>query len=140
MTALVPPWAEIAVAVLLVLSGMFVVVSAAGFLCLKHFFLRMHPPALAYTVGSWCVTLAGILYFTLLESRLMLHPWLIIIMLSISVPVTTLLLARVALFRRRVAGIEGTPPPLTAPLAGTRQAPLRASNTPKEMSSSTHEN
>jgi multicomponent K+:H+ antiporter subunit G len=74
----------------------------------------MHPPALAYTLGSWCVTLAGILYFSMLESRLVLHPWLIIIILSLTVPVTTLLLARVALFRRRSAGIAGTPPPISA--------------------------
>jgi len=113
MSAAVPVWAEVAVAVLLILSGLFVVTSATGFLCLKHFFLRMHPPALAYTFGSWCVTLASVLYFTLLKSRPMLHPWLVTILLSISVPVTTLLLARVALFRRRVARIEGTPPPLT---------------------------
>lgn len=113
MSAGVPLWAEIAVAVLLVLSGLFVVISATGFLCLKHFFIRMHPPSLAYTFGSWCVTLASIIYFSLLESRPVLHPWLINILLSISVPVTTLLLARVALFRRRVANIEGTPPPLT---------------------------
>jgi multicomponent K+:H+ antiporter subunit G len=112
MSAEVPFWVEVVVAVSLVLSGVFVVISAAGFLCLKDFFLRMHPPALAYTLGSWCVTLASILYFTLLESRPMLHPWLITILLSISVPVTTLLLARVALFRARLAGIEGTPPPL----------------------------
>ena len=93
----------------------FVVVSAVGFLRLQDFFLRLHPPALAYTLGSWCVTLASILYFSTLESRLMLHPWLIIVMLSVTVPVTTLLLARVALFRRRTAGVADTPPPLTPP-------------------------
>ncbi len=113
-------WVEVVVAVLLVLSGVFVMISATGFLCLKHFFLRMHPPALAYTFGSWCVTLASILSFTLLESRPMLHPWLITLLLSISVPVTTLLLARVALFRRRVARVEGTPPPLTPPAASVQ--------------------
>lgn len=111
----VPFWVELAASVLLVLSGVFVVISAVGFLSLKDFFLRMHPPALAYTFGSWCVTLASILYFSTLEQRLMLHPWLIIIMLSITVPVTTILLARVALFRRRTAGTADTPPPLTAP-------------------------
>ena len=83
---------------------MFVVVSAVGFLRLNDFFVRMHPPALAYTGGSWCVTLAGILYFSALEGRAVLHPWLIIILLSIAVPVTSVLLARVALFRRRVSG------------------------------------
>lgn len=111
----VPLWAEAIVAGLLVLSGVFVVISALGFLRLPDFFLRMHPPALAYTFGSWCVTLAGILYFSMLESRAALHPWLIIIMLSMTVPVTTLLLARVALFRRRLAGAADTPPPLTPP-------------------------
>lgn len=108
-------WIEAIVAVLLVMSGLFVLVSALGFLRLPDYFLRMHPPALAYTFGSWCVSLAGILYFSMLESRAVLHPWLVIIMLSITVPVTTLLLARVALFRRRAAGEGETPPPLTPP-------------------------
>lgn len=107
-------WVEAMMAVLLVLSGVFVVISAIGFLRLQDFFLRMHPPALAYTFGSWCATLASILYFSMLEARPMLYPWLIIILLSITVPVTTLLLARVALFRRRSAAIAGTPPPLSA--------------------------
>ncbi len=110
-----PFWVEVIVAGLLVLSGLFVLISAIGFLRLPEFFLRMHPPALAYTFGSWCVTLAGILYFSVLGERLTLHPWLIIIMLSMTVPVTTVLLARVALFRRRVAGDSNTPPVLTRP-------------------------
>lgn len=112
---LVPFWVEVAVATLLVSSGVFVLISAIGFLRLPDFFLRMHPPALAYTFGSWCVTLAGILYFSVIESRPVLHPWLIIILLSITVPVTTLLLARVALFRRRATGAADTPPPLSPP-------------------------
>jgi hypothetical protein len=37
------------------------------------------PPALAYTLGSWCVTLAGIVYFSTIGSRPVLHPSLIII-------------------------------------------------------------
>lgn len=111
----VPFGVEVFVSVLLVLSGVFVVISALGFLRLPDFFLRMHPPALAYTFGSWCVTLAGIVYFSMAEGRLVLHPWIIIIMLSITVPVTTLLLARVALFRRRTSQGGETPPPLTPP-------------------------
>lgn len=104
---------EAVVAALLVLSGVLVVISAVGFVRLQGFFARMHPPALAYTLGTWCVTLGSALYFTTLESRPVLHPWLIAIMLSITVPVTTLLLSRVALFRRRTAGAPDTPPTLT---------------------------
>ena len=113
----VPFWVEATVAALLVASGVFVVISAFGFALLRDFFIRMHPPALAYTFGSWTVTLAGILYFSVAESRLVLHPWLIIVLLSMTVPVTTILLARVALFRRRAAGTADTPPTLTPPRA-----------------------
>lgn len=120
----VPGWVEAVVAILLALSGIFVVVSAVGFLRLRDFFLRMHPPALAYTFASWCVCLASIIYFGALECRAVLHPWLIVVMLSMTVPVTTLLLARVALFRRRTAGLPGTPPSLTSGAApgGARTA------------------
>jgi multicomponent K+:H+ antiporter subunit G len=106
-------WVEGVVALLLVSSGLFVLTSAIGFLRLPDFFLRMHPPALAYSFGSWCVTFAGILHFSVRESRAALHPWLIIIFLSMTVPVTTVLLARVALFRRRTAGTADTPRPLS---------------------------
>lgn len=115
MSAEVPLWAEAAVAALLVLSGVFVVVSAVGFAFLGDFFVRMHPPALAYTVGSWGATLAAVLDFSLLEARPALHPLLIIVTLCMTVPVTTVLLARVALFRRRVAGGADAPAPLTPP-------------------------
>lgn len=108
-------WVEAVVAGLLVASGAFVLVSAVGFVRLREFFLRMHPPALAYTFGTWSVALSGIIYFSAAESRAVLRPWLIPILLSVTVPVTTLLLARVALFRRRSAGDGDTPPPLTRP-------------------------
>jgi multicomponent K+:H+ antiporter subunit G len=104
---------ELIVAALLVLSGLLVVVSALGFLLLPDYFLRMHPPALAYTLGNWTVALASILYFSTLEHMPMLHPGLIVVFLGISVPVTTLLLARAALFRRRAAGTPNTPPRLS---------------------------
>jgi multicomponent K+:H+ antiporter subunit G len=106
---------ELTVSALLVLSGLFVLGSAIGFLRLPDFFLRMHPPALAYTLGSWCVAIAAALYFSFLDRRVALHPLLIPLLLAITVPVTTVLLARVSLFRRRSAGEVDTPPAL-APL------------------------
>lgn len=105
---------EAVVAVLLVLSGVFVLVSAIGSLRLRDFFLRMHPPALAYTAGTWCAAVASLLHCSMLAARPMLHPLIIVLLLAITVPVTTVLLARVALFRRRGAGIAETPPPLDA--------------------------
>jgi len=102
---------EILVGVLLVGSGGVVLIAAVGQTRLPDFFQRMHTPALAYTLASWAVTLASILHFSLRQGGLSLHFWLLIILLSITSPVTTVLLARAALFRRRQAG-EPLPPPL----------------------------
>ncbi|WP_017906428.1 Na+/H+ antiporter subunit G [Pseudomonas asplenii] len=97
-------WIEIPVALLLVLASLFALCGAIGLLRMKDFFQRMHPPALASTMGAWCVALASILYFSGLKSEPVVHAWLIPILLSITVPVTTLLLARTGLFRKRMAG------------------------------------
>jgi multicomponent K+:H+ antiporter subunit G len=97
-------WVEIPVAILLVLSSLFALIGAVGLVRMKDYFQRMHPPALASTLGAWCVALASIIAFSALKSAPVLHAWLIPILLAITVPVTTLLLARAALFRKRMAG------------------------------------
>jgi multicomponent K+:H+ antiporter subunit G len=102
---------EIVVATLLLASGGIVLTAALGLWRLPDFFQRMHAPALASTLAAWAVTLASIVHFTAREGALSLHVWLIIILLSITAPVTTLVLARAALFRRRQAG-DPLPPPL----------------------------
>jgi multicomponent K+:H+ antiporter subunit G len=99
-----PFWAEAATGALLVLSSVFALTGAIGLVRLKDFFQRMHPPALASTLGAWCVALASIIYFSALKQAPILHAWLIPVLLAITVPVTTLLLARTALFRKRMAG------------------------------------
>jgi multicomponent K+:H+ antiporter subunit G len=105
----VPMWAEAVSAVLLLLSGLFVLTSAIGFVRLPDFFSRMHPPALAYTLGSWCVAVAAALHFSWLGDGLKLHPLLIPALLAVTVPVTTVLLARASLFRHRNAGAADVP-------------------------------
>lgn len=100
----VPFWVEILTAGLLIASSLFALTGALGLLRLEDFFQRMHPPALASTLGAWCVALASIIYFSALKSEPVIHAWLIPVLLAITVPVTTLLLARTALFRKRMAG------------------------------------
>jgi multicomponent K+:H+ antiporter subunit G len=104
--------ADVVVAVLLLASGIVVLISAVGLLRLPDFFVRMHAPALAYTLGSWSTTLATIIHFSAQEGVLSLHAWLVILLLCITTPITTLLLARAALFRSRNEGLD-VPPPLT---------------------------
>jgi multicomponent K+:H+ antiporter subunit G len=100
---------DLLVAALLLASGVLVLVGAIGLVRLPDFFQRMHAPAIAYTLAAWSVALASIVHFSMLESRASLHVWLIVILLAITAPVTTLLLARAALSRRRLAG-DALPP------------------------------
>lgn len=102
---------EVVVAVLLLASGALVVTAAVGLSRLPDFFERMHAPSLAGTLAAWLVTLASIVHFSSLASGLSLHVLVINVLLAITAPVTTVLLARAALFRRRLAG-EALPPPL----------------------------
>lgn len=108
----VPLWAEILVSLLLLASAVFTLAAAIGLVRLQSFFQRMHPPALIYRGAAWCVTLASITYFSAQGHGLVLHVWIIIILLSITVPIATVLLARAALFRNRQERLAGTPLPL----------------------------
>ena len=126
------PWVELLVAALLVLSGVLVLLAASGFLRLQDFFLRMHPPALTYTLASWCVAGASVLYFSTLEGRPMLHPLLVPVLLAVTVPVTTVLLARVVLFRQRIADADDGIA-RAAGLAVTKGAMLRKEVTAEDV-------
>ncbi|MBK1689669.1 monovalent cation/H(+) antiporter subunit G [Rubrivivax gelatinosus] len=108
-------WTELLVAVLLLASGGVVLTAALGLWRLPDFFARMHAPALASTLAAWLVAAATILHFSTREGELSLHVWLAVALLSITAPVTTIVLARAALFRRRHAGDE-LPPPLAGEL------------------------
>ena len=107
-------WIEAVVAILLVASGLLAVLGALGLLRLRDFFQRMHPPALANTLAAWCAALASVVYFSALGSTLVLYPLVVNVLLAITAPVTTVLLARAALLRKRAAG-AAVPPPLAEP-------------------------
>ncbi|MDO5652707.1 MAG: monovalent cation/H(+) antiporter subunit G [Brachymonas sp.] len=107
-----PLWAQCIVAVLLVISGLLALLAGWGLSQLRDYFLRMHPPAIVTSGAAWCTSLAAVVYFSALHRHLALSTWLIIILLAITVPITNMLLARAALFRRRQQGDPKMPAPL----------------------------
>ena len=107
-----PLWAEITVGALALTSGVFALLAGLGLARLRNFFQRMHPTALVSVAATWCIALACVVYFSVTEQSLRLSYWLIVIMLSITVPITCSLLARAALFRKRQENAPGVPPPL----------------------------
>jgi multicomponent K+:H+ antiporter subunit G len=102
---------EVLVALLLVGSGLLALVAALGLLRAGSFFQRMHPPALANTLAAWCTCMASAAYFSALEWRAVLAPLVINLVVVVTAPLGTLLLARAALFRARASGAD-VPPPL----------------------------
>lgn len=114
MTADVPLWVEWVVALLVVASGLASIIAALGLVRLKDFFQRLHPPAISATFGTWTACLASTIYLSFVEGRLALESWLVVIILSITIPITTVFLSRAALFRHRQAGLTDVPPPLSS--------------------------
>jgi len=112
MTVSAPLWVQWLAAMLIVIGSLFALAAALGLAFLKEGFQRLHPPALASTGGAWCICGAALVYFSALEHAPALYVWLIPILLAITVPVSTLLIARAMLFRRRQVGDPEVPPPL----------------------------
>ena len=105
-----PLWVDAIVSLLLVNGAAFCVVGAAGLLRFPHFFLRAHPAALPYTMGTWSIALASLVWFSASQENISIQSWTIVVLLPIGAPVAVALLARAALFRLRRAGYVEPPP------------------------------
>ncbi|VTU39280.1 Multiple resistance and pH homeostasis protein G [Variovorax sp. PBS-H4] len=96
-----PLWAEILTAVFAVAGAAFAAIGSFGLVRLPTFFRRIHAPTLGSTLGTWCITLATTVYFSVQGAQLFLHAALIAFFVALSAPVTTIFLMRAALFRER---------------------------------------
>lgn len=122
--ASLPPWAAIAVTLLLVLAGCLVLIGALGLLRLSNFYQRSHATAMINTLGTGCVLLASMLYFGVSGSRPVIHELLITVFVLLSAPVTAMLLMRAAVHRdrhKRRNDVPAAPGPAGAPAATGRR-------------------
>ena len=106
-----PAWAALPIALLLLLGAGLTLTGSLGLLRLGSFYDRIHAPTLGTTMGIGCVLLASMLFFSVLQTRLVLHELLIAVLMVVTTPVTLMLLARAALYRDRREGCDEVPPP-----------------------------
>lgn len=99
-----PPWAALATAVLVLLGAGLTLTGSLGLLRLERFYERVHAPTLGTTLGAVCVLAASALCFSVLQTRLVVHEILILIFVTVTTPVSLMLLVRAALFRDRAEG------------------------------------
>lgn len=112
-----PPWAALLTALLVVFGAGLTLIGSFGLLGLKSFYQRCHAPTLGTTLGAVSILLASMLCFSVLESRPVLHEVLIIVFITITTPITLVLLVRAALFRDRRAGHDEVAATMLTPRA-----------------------
>ncbi len=94
-----PWWAAVPVAFLLVLGGLIAVIGALGLFRLQSFYQRIHGPAITVTLGAGCILVASMLYFSVAQSRLVIHELLIAAFVLMTAPVVSMLIMRAAVYR-----------------------------------------
>ena len=110
-----PVWAAILVGLLLLGGAVVTLIGTLGLLRLKTFYERVHAPTLGTTLGSALVLAASMVCFTVLQSRPVAHELLIGLFVTLTTPVTLMLLARAAIYRDRSEGVLPVPPSSRVP-------------------------
>lgn len=105
-----PLWAAIIVALLLFIGAAFTLIGSLGLLRLNTFYDRAHAPTIGSSAGVASIALASVFCFSVLQTRLAFQELLIFLLVTITMPVTLMLLARAALFRDRIEGNSPVPP------------------------------
>jgi multicomponent K+:H+ antiporter subunit G len=99
MTAAVPLWVSVVTALFVLAGAIFALIGSLGLLRLKSFYERLHPPTMGTTLGVGLVLIGSMIFFSVLESALVLHEILIAVFMAVTTPVTYMLLVRAALHR-----------------------------------------
>ncbi|MGE4500612.1 MAG: Na+/H+ antiporter subunit G [Hydrogenovibrio sp.] len=88
---------EYFLAALILIGAFFTLVGSIGLFKLPDFFMRLHGPTKATTLGVGAILLASALYFSLDKDGVSLHEILVTFFLFITAPVSAHLMAKAAL-------------------------------------------
>lgn len=122
-----PLWAALLIAIFLLLGAGLALIGSFGLYRLRNFYDRIHAPTLGTSWGTAGIVIASVVYFSIVESRFVLHPLLIGAFIMATTPVTLILLSRAALYRDRTENNLDVPPlhPLrNLPPAALEQDPV----------------
>jgi multicomponent K+:H+ antiporter subunit G len=99
-----PIWAALLVALLLLIGTGLCLTGSLGLLRLGNFYERVHAPTLGATLGAGCVLFASMIFFSVLQTRPIVHEVLIAVFVTVTTPVTLMVLVRAAVHRDRSEG------------------------------------
>ena len=95
-------------AVFLVGGAAITLIGSLGLLTLHSFYERVHAPTLGTTLGTACIAIASMIYFSALGTRPVLHELLIIVLIITTTPIGLMILVNAALVRDK-SKIDGEP-------------------------------
>lgn len=108
-----PVWAALLTAVFVLSGASLALIGSVGLWRIKSFYARAHAPTLGSTLGVGSILIASIIYFTVLQTRPAVHEVLIALFVTVTTPVTLMLLVRAALHRDRARGSSEVPGAIT---------------------------
>jgi multicomponent K+:H+ antiporter subunit G len=108
-TAELPAWAALLTAIFVLVGSAVTLTGSIGLLRLGSFYERVHAPTLGATLGTGCILIASMIYFSAQQTRPVLHELLITFFALVTTPVTLILLVRAALYRDRSENAGGVP-------------------------------
>jgi multicomponent K+:H+ antiporter subunit G len=86
--------------VILLMGGAAItLIGSLGLLRLQSFYKRVHATTLGTTLGTACIAFASMIYFSALGARPVSHELLIIIFVTVTTPISLMVLVRAAVFR-----------------------------------------
>lgn len=91
-------FADLAVALLLIIGAVFSLLGSLGLVRFSDVLLRLHGPTKAGTLGVGCILVASALHFSLTGPGISVHELLITLFLFLTAPVSAHLMAKCALF------------------------------------------
>lgn len=106
-----PLWAAILGAVFLLLGVGLSLIGTIGLVRLPTFYDRLHAPTLATSWGAGGIIIASMIIFTAGSGRLVIHEMLIGVFVTVTTPITLMMLGRSTLYRDRSEANPGVPPP-----------------------------
>lgn len=91
------PWMEWTVSIAVLVGAAFVLVGSIGLARLQDFYMRLHGPTKATTLGAGGTIVASVIYFSAQRGALSVHEILIMVFLFITAPVSAHMLAKAAM-------------------------------------------
>jgi multicomponent K+:H+ antiporter subunit G len=104
-----PAWAALLTALLVLIGAAVTLIGSLGLLRLGNFYARVHAPTLGTTLGVGSILAGSALCFSVLEARPVVHEVLIAVFVTLTTPVTLMLVVRAALYRDRTEGSRDVP-------------------------------